>query len=435
MRLRCQRMATRNLINCTIIYHSVRTFWLALVRPPCGPHLMFFCYTSSRVGGIIRLCGSYGLKAGLSGARHEGEPNGEILEAKEGETRRRCRPPLLPVVISGEADLGEKAPFRLGLPSAALAAIAASYPRPCYFRIDSRRLLSRQAWQPIASEFADAAKNSNNGRDTARFIIEADALSSATPQGLLTGDAEETGMKTMGVDGVHSRGKGQLDADQAVWGLATLRRTLEEAGRGENVAGVILAGERVVIGEDSTVAVDARAAVLSSILAWAKQHTNVTVGRVMKEDNGVLGKTIPRSTSPSTTRAKANIHMELTLEGVLKGLRGGAEPDTEASERRSDEEEHSAEMGEYSSPVSLMLMILERIGSTTRQLLAPPLGTLQAVILGPFSAMPRWFWKRSIGTKAELGDGWSNGYCGILLYDTDDENSFRWLATQVSSIP
>lgn len=388
----------------------------------------------------MRLCGIHGLEAALRAAW------------RGAGVERPCRASILPVLISS-ADAGMEGGVEGGSSSSSsgdgVAAARECRLHPRFFRVDPRRLLSRQTWQPLARGLTVALESNSIGsseRDGsgessgAALVIEADTLSSQHPEALLGVDAEaRTAKRDLRGEGMpFSRGV-QLEVDQALWSVTALRKALEETGRSREVTGVILAGARFKSGADSTVIIDARAALLASILAWT-QHCPTRAPnreREKRDDADVSGA---GSSAPDDSIGTES-SVEAETGGLVVSGREGSGPgavDAGVSTREKEEEELSTEADGASpddeglSRSESLLVALERTGSRTRELLTPG-EQMRSAVVDALRAASEWFVKllpgQAVGAAMTTRDGSSR----ILVYDTDDEPSFLWLAEQVSA--
>ncbi|CAM9794679.1 unnamed protein product, partial [Laminaria digitata] len=391
--------------------------------------------SSSAGGGVVRLCGTEGLQSALVAPR-----------------RAEHRIPILPVVVSGPATCPCRGGCTSGpgssLPDGARGAIAKHFPRPCYYRIDPRRLLSREAWRPVSAEIAAAAATAAAGgwqEEDVGLVIEADALSSDAPQGLLSCSKEACRRRT-----------GWLGIDQAVWGLAMLRGLLEEeqgGGRGTGrVAGVLLAERRLPDAGPSTVSIDARAALLLSVFSWAQQCAAEAVAREELEEEEIVGRgafgegpgvadEVTSKAPEGTEERKNGTQLVEEVNAVGAGSDSGNDGNAlEESVRDGTPEEAVQVLGDDATSPELekrdkkmidttarrALALLERIGRGVRVVVAPD-GRVRSTInrcLEMVSAglgSLRSSWVRGVG----------EGRSRVLMYDTDDDESYRWLAAQV----
>lgn len=386
----------------------------ACLRPPfCRcPTLLFLgtaCpHGSSSEDGVVRLCGERGLEPALVAAQRGG-----------------YRTPILPVVISGGALGPERhSSNQASLPDGALAAVAKCSPRPCYYRIAPGRLFSREAWQPVTLEVAEAA--SLKGGDMG-LVVEADTVSSDVPQALLVSPLE-TGTEVKG--GSERREAGRLGTDRAVWGLAMLRRALEEGEQGGKVVGVLLAGTRLAGIEGSTVSIDARAALLLSVLSWAQQCAAEAILNAEVKPSASAGET---AVGENTVVAPAHVadSKSPTQAADAKATVAEASDGSTGAELRvggSTETVHGGEgvlldREQKHNTVARVVDMLEQVGHHVRVVVAPD-GRLRSTIDRSLRAVSSWLEKRRRTSADREGSR-------LLLYDTDDEDSFRWLAAQV----
>lgn len=411
----------------------------------------------------MRLCGARGLEPALAAA---------------AVSRGGYRAPILPVVISGGASAQKRhtgsssSSNRVSsglaassLPEGAFAAVLKHSPRPCYYRIDQERLFCREAWQPVAAEVAEAGASSN-GRGEIVLVVEADSLSSDVPQALMSSPTESA-MAVRASGGA----SGRLGEAQAVWGLAMLRRALEEKRERESgrVASVLLAERRLVDVEgSSTVSIDARAALLLSVLSWAQQcaaealaqgqHVSApsdpcrpargdeTAANSATEASEVPvvpeGDTGDSTTAVVTQVAEGPATAVCTTQPADGGADADADADTDAEDIAAGGEpradgiaggEAAEAEGPSSStlpPVSAaarVLGMLENMGRGVRVAVAP-FGQLRSTVGRSLSAVSCWVENhRRRASIPSRGAATSRVFC----YDTDDDESFQWLAAQV----
>ena len=474
----------------------------------------------------MRLCGTEGLESALVLPR-----------------RAEYRTPMLPVVVSGPTTClgGCNSNPGSSLPDGARAAIANYSPRPCYYRIDPRRLFCREAWQPVCAEVVAAARSKD---EDVVLVIEADALSSDVPQALLScpgggatalgvGDDVSGGDSGRGSDGVSggvggsvrvrvgdgvsdggrnsvsggvyvsggvsdsagvrvsagvSEGgrerRGWLGTDQAVWGLAMLRRILAEEGGSGRVAGVLLT-ERLADVGDSTVSIDARAALLLSVFSWAQLCLAEAIAReeleeagggkflgemgiadeatVMVAEHSESGTKLPDEgpvNAPDRAEDRQKVVPAVEVEDVAgvasdnggrtnvahaveANVAGGVSDvvDAEGGSLREDTAAGEAailgdapsepDKRENSNTMIRALALLEMIGRGVRVVFAPE-GRVRFAIdcsIGVIST--------GLGILRRCvvrGGGGEGGSRQVLVYDTDDEESYRWLAAQVGGL-
>lgn len=386
----------------------------------------------------MRLCGARGLEpalvAGVAG-------------------RGGYRTPILPVVISGGVSGQPRLPSSDGilsgraassLPAGALSAVVKRSPRPCYHRIDQDRLFCRKAWQPVAAEVAEVGASSN-GREIV-LVLEADSLSSDVPQTIMSSPVQPAA--AVGVS--RGGGGGGLGEDEAVWGLAMLRREVEEKRERDSgrVASVVLAERRLVGEEGSTmVSINARAALLLSVLSWAQQ----CVAESVAHDAGASGGNAP-SAGDETTACTAETTTTKGPEDEAAGPATATQvaevkpavvntADDVGEELRADGTvgDNTPEAEEHASPpdgeprassantAARILGGLEHIGRGVRVAVAP-FGQLRSAIGRPLGVISAWVKdKRRRVTVSGAGAAAKR----VLFYDTDDDESFRWLATEV----
>lgn len=411
----------------------------------------------------MRLCGARGLEPAL-------------VAASAG--RGAYRTPILPVVISGGTS-GQKhhasssrvslysgfmsssaAASSSSLPEGALAAILKHSPRPCYYRIDQERLFCREVWQPVAAEVAEA-QASSNGRGEIVLVAEADSLSSDAPQTLMSSPVKSA--TVLGARGGSGNGGG-LGEGQAVWGLAMLRRALEEKRARERwsgrVASVLLAERRLVDVEgSSTVSIDARAALLLSVLSWAQQCAAEAIAQEQAEpvpsdsgapcrgdDTAENSAGTPAASVVAEGGAGGSLKTTQLAEGQATAVDTTQIPDVVAdvdvdaediavgagSEADGNTGGQTAEAGDPSTPpptstAARVLGVLENMGRGVRVAVAP-FGQLRSTVGRSLSAVAGWIEKsRRIGSVPGNGAATSQ----VLHYDTDEDESFEWLAAQV----
>ena len=366
---------------------------------------------NSGAGAVVRLCGVLGLESALAAARQDG-----------------YRTPVLPVVIAHGADRistksKTKSRSSASLPEGALAAVAKRSPRPCYYRIDAGKLFCRKAWRPVASKIASSTRL--KGGDIV-LVLEADTLSSEVPQSLL---ARPVDTKFEGVSDFEGGMSEHFGADEAIWGLTMLRRGLEEdEGRGDGVAGVVLAGTRLADFEESIVSIDARAALLLSVLAWAEQCAAEVAGAPDAppplEDQMAVKTTASCSSNGGDRNSTA-----LNADDVPASDEPGASAKTKKS-GDADSEATETDQGvvrgdiETFGILARVLGTLERVGFGVRSVVAP-VGRLLFAVGRVTSAVCGWLGRKKTVTGGERSR--------VFLYDTDDESSFKWLAAQVTS--
>ncbi|CAN0219956.1 unnamed protein product [Ectocarpus sp. 6 AP-2014] len=392
-------------------------------------------------GGVVRLCGARGLEPAL-------------VAPMAG--RGGYRTPILPVVVSG-GGFGHRSggwrssdPASSFLSEGALSAVAKVSPRPCYYRIGGDRVFCREAWQPVVSALAEAGATSDSREIV--LVMEADAVSSDAPQTLMSPPREVKG------------GEGRLGEDQAVWGLAMLRRALEERRRERGagrLASVLLAERRLVCAEGSTsttVSIDARAALLLSVLSWAEQchgdddaladEANASPGNSGSSADGepagfvaepiALGE--DRDPAGVTTAAAAADKLDTTEGSVAPDEGSGA--DTAAVAEEEEEEEDTTgvdgdataradddEQGPSASTAARVLVVLEGMGRGVR-VAAARLGQVRSTMGRSLGAVSAWLVKNGM-RRPTTPDAAINR---VLVYDTDDDESFRWLAAKMLKV-
>lgn len=369
-------------------------------------------------GGVVRLCGARGLGPALVAARREGRQTS-----------------ILPVVIAS----GALGPERLGSTSASLpdesrAAVAKSSPRPCYFRIDAGRLFSREAWQPVMSELADAA-SSSKGRKIV-LVVEADTLSSDVPQALLVSPAAAAAAASGVRGGVMREGAGDLDADQARWGLAMLRRELEDGKQGVGLIGVLLAGTRLGGFEGSTVSIDARAALLLSVLSWAQQCAAAAVvnEEIASVDRSLSGEAVATEAVMAPSAQGDGFPSKPAQatgpENAVADGRDGAVAEESMNDVGAggvkEGEGVALENGEPVDTATSVLGVLERTGRSLRKAVLAADGRLRSAVTRTLVSVSGW-----AEIRTRVGNGKQDSR--VLLYDTDDDTSFQWLSAQVNT--
>lgn len=358
---------------------------------------------------MVRLCGTGGLELALVAARRGGQ-----------------RTPILPVVISGGAGCRDCNPT--SLPEGALALVAMHSPRPCYYRVDSGRLFCRDVWQPVSSAISDAAAGLK-GREIV-FVVEADTLSSDTPQTLLTSPVVKV-TECMGSD--KCKGIGRLGEDQALWGSTMLRKALEEKGPSGRVASVVLGSTRVADVDKSTVSIDGRAALLLSVLSWAQRCAAESIEKV--------GTTVaPSSLIPTDTTVVETVtedgaaEVEDTVadsaEGTVKIMYEKAKVvATVTNSGQEGEGVTSLYVVTLPKTAARLLGVLEKMGTGVRRswqwlgVITAPDEHLQSTLRESTGAVFKWL-DNMIKLIVDGGNQ-------VLIYDTDDDESFRWLADQV----
>lgn len=359
------------------------------------------------------------------------------------------RTPILPVVVSG-GGFGHRSggwrssdPASSFLSEGALSAVAKVSPRPCFYRIGGDRIFCREAWQPVVSALAEAGATSDS-REVV-LVMEADAVSSDAPQTLMLPPRQVKG------------GEGRLGEDQAVWGLAMLRRALEERRRERGagrLASVLLAERRLVCAEGSTtttVSIDARAALLLSVLSWAEQcqgsddaladEANASPGTSGPSAAGEAAGFVAEPITLAEDRDPAGSTTAAAVADVLDTTEGSVAPDEESGADTAavaEEEEDTTgvdgdataraddnEQGPSVSTVARVLVVLERMGRGVR-VAAARLGQVRSAMGRSLGAVSAWLVKN--GRRPTTPDAAMNR---VLVYDTDDDESFRWLAAKV----
>ena len=422
----------------------------------------------------MRLCGARGLEPAL-------------VAAAVG--RGGYRTPILPVVISGGAPAqtqhtSSSSSVSSGLaaaslPEGALAAILKHSPRPCYYRIDRERLFCREAWQPVAAEASAArARSNSSGRGEIVLVVEADSLSSDAPQTLLSSPVKSA--TTVGArDGGGNGSGGGLGEDQAVWGLAMLRRALtekRERGREKGRVASVLLAERRLVDVDaegsSTVSIDARAALLLSVLSWAQQCAAEALAEGQDvpapSDSGTpssqgdetasysegtpAAPVVPEGDAGDSPAAKQLAEGQATVVDTTQSADADADTDAGAdagADADADADDDGAALGggakadgtaaqktveaidppspTPASTAARVLGLLENMGRGVRVAVAP-FGQLRSTVGRSLSVVARWV-EQTRRRPAVPGKGASTSR--VLCYDTDDDESFRWLAAQV----
>ncbi|CAM9883868.1 unnamed protein product [Scytosiphon promiscuus] len=410
-------------------------------------------------GGVVRLCGARGLEPALVAA---------------AAARGGYRSPVLPVVISGgvhsqkHSTRSSGSPSDLAsfsLPEGARVAVAKASPRSCYYRIHRDHLFCREAWQPVAAEVAAAGANSSESRETV-IVLEADALSSVDPWALMS-PPQKTVATRDGSGGSGSVG-GRLGEDQALWGLAMLRRALgekrgpEKSGR---VASVLLTERRMAEVEGSTtVSIDARAALLLSVLSCVQQWAvEARTDDASSASSRSIGEPSASPSLPADDVAETREHeiaaTELSGSDAVAGSRttasGAQAKDAPAVHNAADkvaptsgeessdtadeeDEEEAIEPRDVGTPPDGEDQTVR--SSTTARVL----GTLEGVGRGVrMAVVPVGHVWSAVGRSVSIAFTWAKeqrrkvtplevtGMRRTLLYDTDDDDSFRWLATQM----
>lgn len=452
--------------------HDLRDPWVSTkrvsrCRNPCRNH----CINPTSAGGVVRLCGARGLEPAL-------------VAAAVG--RGGHRTPILPVVISGGAPAqkhhtssSSSSSVSSGLAAASLpegahAAILKHSPRPCYYRIDRERLFCREAWQPVAAEAAAARARSNggSGRGKIVLVVEADSLSSDAPQTLMSSPVKSAA--AVGARGGGGSSGGGLGEHQAVWGLAMLRRALEERRERESgrVASVLLAERRLVDVEgSSTVSIDARAALLLSVLSWAQQCAaealaeGLDVPASSESESGTPSRgdktaaypaetpaapVVPEGDAGDSPAAKQLAEGQATVASTMPSADADARTDDDADAGTDADGDDTAVGGGSkgdgtargeaaeaidaptpppASTATRVLGVLENMGRGVRVAVAP-FGQLRSTVGRSLSAVTCWV-EKSRRRASVPGKGASTSR--VLYFDTDDDESFQWLAAQVSS--
>lgn len=357
----------------------------------------------SGAGAVVRLCGAQGLESALLASRQDS-----------------FKMAILPVVVArGRGYTAHRGAVSGYLPKGGLSVIIKRLPQPCYFRVDLEKLFSREAWLPITSKLSDSTRL----REGLKLVFEADTLSSDVPQSLLTyppADMDDSRE-------YQNEWSGRLSTDQAIWGLNMLRTGLENCGWGDRgVAGVVLAGTRLAGLGHSVVSIDARAALLVSVVSWAEQCTAKGVGA----SNVPYSERDPIAAEENYSSLENHSGESTTLSAVLDASydtvitspddcatgqleTSGVEDKMEkAKDIRSEDPEAYDIMGR-------MFGALERVGRGVRIFFTPQ-GLLQSTINHCTSLLEKW----KIVTTGETKR--------VFLYDTDDDNSYKWLAAQVT---
>lgn len=337
--------------------------------------------------------------------------------------------PVLPVVIStGATGLNGSDSNPSSLPAAALAAVAKFPLRPSYYRVDTRRLFCHEAWRPVLEKIADAERGA--GRRVVH-TLEADTLSSNMPHKLLSPPMKDA------MDGGEmsgSAGTGRLGLHEGVWGLGMLRSALAEGNLEGGLAGIILAKDRTGGVEGPlTVSIDARAALLFWIISWGEQCS--VQAKTERE-----AELLPSQDQGVTADMDAKGTLDFTDPGSGAEAEGSAGPTTETSDDASDVHSSDDDTAEGAEEVAAgssgrrravraavgVLSVIERMGRGVRGLIAPD-GRLRFTINRCLCAAHKWVETR----RAVRGDAKESS---VLLYDTDDDESFRWLADQVECL-
>ncbi|CAM9496386.1 unnamed protein product [Ectocarpus sp. 4 AP-2014] len=404
------------------------------------PSLSASGFGDGSAGGVVRLCGARGLEPAL-------------VAPVAG--RGGYRTPILPVVVSG-GGFGHRSggwrssdPASSFLSEGALSAVAKVSPRPCYYRIGGDRIFCREAWQPVVSALAEAGATSDSREKV--LVMEADAVSSDAPQALMSPPREVKG------------GEGRLGVDQAVWGLAMLRRALEERRRERRagrLASVLLAERRLVCVEGSTtttVSIDARAALLLSVLSWAEQcqgdddaladEANASPGNSGSSTDGEAAGFVAEPIALAEDRDLAGSTTAAAVADVLGTTEGSVAPDEEsgadtAAVAEEEEEEDTIgvdrdataradddEQGPPASTAARVLVVLERMGRGVR-VAAARLGQVRSAMGRSLGAVSAWLVKNG-RRRPTTPDAAINR---VLVYDTDDDESFRWLAAKMLKV-
>ncbi|CAM9676267.1 unnamed protein product, partial [Ectocarpus sp. 8 AP-2014] len=402
------------------------------------PSLSASGFGDGSAGGVVRLCGARGLEPAL-------------VAPVAG--RGGYRTPILPVVVSG-GGFGHRSggwrssdPASSFLPEGALSAVAKVSPRPCYYRIGGDRVFCREVWQPVVSALAEAGATSDSREIV--LVMEADAVSSDAPQTLMSPPREVKG------------GEGRLGEDQAVWGLAMLRRALEERRRERGagrLASVLLAERRLVCAEGSsttTVSIDARAALLLSVLSWAEQcqgdaladEANASPGSSGPSADGEAAGFVAEPIALAEDRDPAGSTTAAAVADVLDTTEGSVAPDEEsgadtAAVAEEEEEEDATgvdgdataradddEQGPSASTAARVLVVLEGMGRGVR-VAAARLGQVRSAMGLSLGAVSAWLVKNG-RRRPTTPDAAMNR---VLVYDTDDEESFRWLAAKMRKV-
>lgn len=385
---------------------------------------------NSTAWGVLRLCGIRGLEHALLTAQRERE-QGIIT-------------PVFPIVIASRRLSSESSCAGLSwLPEGALAAVTACSPNPAYFRVDPPRLFSPEAWHPVARGLTGG---SNSCDEKVLLVVEADTLSSGAPQTLLTGAAGASRERIASArerDSTHAGDGGCLEADKAAWAVAMLRQAIEEHGRrsgGVGVTSVILAGMRVPVDEEgSTIAVDARAALLLSVLTWVQQCTDEAVAEgqnvYIEEEAAVGGKKGESSDlalPAGTMEADAPLFCSTgdASKAVTKAVDSKSSTTKDVDEGLTTDNAAAETVDRNVLPsVTTVAGMLEGTGRGLRHVVALT-GRLRSPITRSLREFSSWFVPMDGGN--DVGKrGSCVGRAKVLLYDTDDEESFRWLAAQV----
>ncbi|CAM9723273.1 unnamed protein product [Choristocarpus tenellus] len=439
------------------------------------------------------------------------------LEATKSAAGRDGRVPVLPIVIAEEANW--KTGWPLPPERARASGVLGVIPQPSHLQVSSSRLFSpEEGWKPIAkSAVAAISKSSLGGGGT--MVVEVDAMSSGRPQSLLLplyvdpeGDEGErksvkekiiamlamlrfacfylasrstsgTSPRTLRMDtiGGDRLPQGMLGMDQAMWGLMALREAwngrvavsiLSGAMRpsvmknertrnyGSHVAGM---GEEVVL-------IDARAAILSSVLTWAQQCKQ-DEEREIEARARAKAEVMAAKAKAAEARAAAAAASATAAAAAAGGGGGGVHAKQHRSsvpsgggvgmreERNGDSQDVTAHVGSAevwggsgwlrgdgerngikggegvvtTRPDTQLLDAMGLVGQTLRKVLSPGWLLLGGVV-------------RPIGSACDwLGSNWRKGVRDgggnrtdedkvlqkVLVYDTDDAGSFWYVKEQV----
>lgn len=345
----------------------------------------------SKSGAVVRLCGAQGLESALRASRQDG-----------------FKTTILPIVVArGTGSTAHRGAVSGCLPEGGLSAIVKRLPQPCYFRVDPEKLFSREAWLPVTSKLSDTTKL----RGGIELVLEANTLSSDVPQSLLACPPADMD------DNRECKNKwsGHLSTHQAIWGLNMLRTGLEDCGRGDRgIAGVVLAGTRLADLGHSVVSIDARAALLVSVVSWAEQCAAKVVGA----SNVPYSEGDPIAAEANDSNLGNRSGESPTLSAVLDAgsnqlETSGVDDNMETAKAIRTEDPEGYDI------VARVFGALERVGRGVR-LFVNPQGLFQSTINHCTSWLEKW----KVVTAGETNR--------VFLYDTDDDSSFKWLAEQVT---
>ncbi|CAM9967837.1 unnamed protein product, partial [Discosporangium mesarthrocarpum] len=386
------------------------------------PHLEAYSAAGDRGSPVVRLCGIHGLESALEASRREG------------------RAPVLPLVIAEDAS-------RDPLPPGGRAAVDALAPHPAYLRVSPRKIFSgEEGWGQLAvsavtsSGYGPQPSQARGGGGVTEepLVVEVDTMSSGTPQSLLLPPHRPSATGAA----FGPPGKGRLRekpaATEAIGGWVPEEDM--EGGRW----GLGLGKREVVVsaavGEEAVV-IDVRAALLSSVLTWAQQcaaeaeaqaerkarANNTTAAAAAAAAREGSGHSRLEASKPSTRcppiRMRGGGGNERTdtwgrevTPGVGGGRSGSILPNP--SEGGKGEEDSSGAGGAGEGSLDDLLDALGRVGRAVRVILTPD-GRLITAALRPVGATLRWMLEGSEPLTHTPR---------VLVYDTDDEESFQWLA-------